>query len=118
MVDPARCLVARDNLQAGQLDTGNLGPDARVMRNDCLAAAERVNRLRFGVGASHATARRVKAELHAALVDFAQGAYDCIEVAIDINSEDLTEVVALVRDGKIAWKAAGSHMRVATSYVR
>jgi hypothetical protein len=88
------------------------------MRNDCLAAAERVNRLRFAPGAGHAAARRVKAELHAALVDFAQGAYACIEVAIDIDDGDISSAPALLADGNNAWTAASAHLRVASSYMR
>ena len=108
---------ASGNLGAGDADTGSLGRDGTQMRNDCLAAAARVNRLHFAAGARHTAARRVKAELHAALVELAQGAADCTQIAQDLAGGDVDDAVVLLQRGASAWKAAAAHMRVVTSYV-
>jgi hypothetical protein len=108
---------ASAKLNAGQVDPGRLGPDARQMRNDCLAAAARVKRLHFAAGARHTVARRVKAELHAALVDMAEGASDCTQIAHDIAGGDVGAAVVLLDRSASAWTAATAHMRVVTSYV-
>jgi hypothetical protein len=105
------------NLGAGHAETGRLGRDGTQMRNDCLAAAARVNRLHFAAGARHTPARRVKAELHAALVDMAEGASDCTQIADDIARGAIGDVVVLLQRGASAWQAAAAHMRVVTSYV-
>jgi hypothetical protein len=87
------------------------------MRNDCLAAAARVNRLHFAAGARHTAARRVKAELHAALVDMAEGASDCTQFAHDIAGGDVGAAAVPLECSASAWTAAMAHMRVVTSYV-
>lgn len=105
------------NAGAGQADTGRLGRDGTQMRNDCLAAAARVNRLHFAAGARHTAARRLKAELHAALVEMAEGASDCTQVAHDIAGGNVGDAVDLVQRGLSAWQAAAAHLRVVASYV-
>jgi hypothetical protein len=109
---------ASDNMSAGSMDMGSLRSDALQMRNDCLSAAARVTRLRIPAGATHALARRVKNELHAALVDFAQGAYDCTRLVDALGAGDGGTASAMARQGVSAWDAANAHLRVATGYVR
>jgi hypothetical protein len=108
---------ASDNPSAGDTDMGSLRSDATRMRNDCLAAATRVNRLHFAAGAAHTAARRVKSELHAALVDHAQGAYDCTRFVDDLTAGDGSAAMVVLRQGTSAWTAATAHMRVAMSYI-
>ena len=85
---------------------------------DCLDAADRVGHLHFAAGASHAVARRTQADLHTALVDFAQGAFVYINVAVDTEVDDFSGATRPSATADRAWTKGAAYMSAAARVLR